>query len=102
MAQKLPEIKKRKDGYYEMKITVPRKIYRTMESILRNCGITDKTNLVHALRHTFATTLIHSGVDVKAVSEILGHEDVSTTLKIYHHVIDEQKHSAVMKLDNLY
>lgn len=83
-------------------IPSPRKIYRTMESILRNCGITDKTNLVHALRHTFATTLIRSGVDVKAVSEILGHEDVSTTLKIYHHVIDEQKHSAVMKLDNLY
>ena len=83
-------------------IPSPRKIYRTMESILRNCGITGKTNLVHALRHTFATTLIHSGVDIKAVSEILGHEDVSTTLKIYHHVIEEHKHSAVMKLDNLY
>ena len=83
-------------------IPSPRKIYRTMESILRNCGITGKTNLVHALRHTFATTLIHSGVDIKAVSEILGHEDVSTTLKIYHHVIEEQKHSAVMELDNLY
>ena len=83
-------------------IPSPRKIYRTMESILRNCGITGKTNLVHALRHTFATTLIHSGVDIKAVSEILGHEDVSTTLKNYHHVIEEHKHSAVMKLDDLY
>ena len=61
-------------------IPSPRKIYRTMESILRNCGITGKTNLVHALRHTFATALIHSGVDIKAVSEILGHEDVSTTV----------------------
>lgn len=83
-------------------IVSPRKIYKTMENILHKCGITGKANLVHALRHTFATTLIRNGVDIKAVSEILGHEDVSTTLKIYHHVIEEQKHSAVTALDNLY
>lgn len=83
-------------------ILSPRKVYRTMENILKKCGITNKKNLVHALRHTFATTLIRNGVDIKAVSEILGHEDVSTTLNTYHHVIDEQKHSAVMTLNNLY
>lgn len=83
-------------------ILSPRKVYRTMENILDRCRITDKTNLVHALRHTFATTLIRNGVDIKAVSEILGHEDVSTTLKIYHHTIEEQKHAAVMTLNNLY
>ena len=80
----------------------PHKVYKTMESILRCCNITGKANIVHALRHTFATTLIRNGVDIKAVSEILGHEDVSTTLKIYHHVIEEQKHAAVIALDNLY
>lgn len=83
-------------------ILSPRKVYRTMENILKKCGITNKENLVHALRHTFATTLIRNGVDIKAVSEILGHEDVSTTLNTYHHVIDEQKHSAVKTLNNLY
>lgn len=83
-------------------ITSPRKVYKTMECILKKCGITDKENLVHALRHTFATTLIRSGVDIKAVSEILGHEDVSTTLNTYHHVVEQQKHSAVMTLNNLY
>ena len=83
-------------------ITSPRKVYKTMECILKKCGITDKENLVHALRHTFATTLIRNGVDIKAVSEILGHEDVSTTLNTYHHVIEQQKHSAVMTLNNLY
>lgn len=83
-------------------ILSPRKVYRTMENILTVCKITGKTNLVHALRHTFATTLIRNGVDIKAVSEILGHEDVSTTLKIYHHTIEEQKHAAVMTLNNLY
>jgi len=30
-----------------------------------------------------------SGCDIKAVSELLGHADVGTTLKIYHHVSDE-------------
>lgn len=80
----------------------PRKVYKTMENILRCCGISGKANLVHALRHTFATTLIRNGVDIKVVSEILGHEDVSTTLKVYHHVVDEQKESAVTQLDNLY
>ena len=88
-------------------ITSPRKVYKTqvyktMECILKKCGLTDKENLVHALRHTFATTLIRSGVDIKAVSEILGHEDVSTTLNTYHHVVEQQKHSAVMTLNNLY
>lgn len=83
-------------------ITSPRKVYKTMECILKKCGITDKENLVHALRHTFATTLIRNGVDIKAVSEILGHEDDSTTLNTYHHAIEQQKHSAVMTLNNLY
>ena len=83
-------------------ITSPRKVYKTMECILKKCGITDKENLVHALRHTFATTLIRNGVDIKAVSEILDHEDVSTTLNTYHHVVEQQKHSAVMTLNNLY
>ena len=63
-------------------ITSPRKVYKTMECILKKCGITDKENLVHALRHTFATTLIRNEVNIKAVSEILGHEDVSTTVNL--------------------
>ena len=78
------------------------KIYTTMRNIVRRCNISGKANLVHSLRHTFATTLIRNGVDIKAVSEILGHEDAATTLKIYHHVIEEQKHAAVTALDNLY
>lgn len=41
--------------------------------------------LMHAARHTFATTLIEAKVDVKTVSTILGHRDVSTTLNVYVH-----------------
>ena len=40
----------------------------------------------HQLRHYFATHTLSHGADVKAVSEMLGHADVTITLKIYHHV----------------
>lgn len=40
-----------------------------------------------SLRHTHATYLIMNGVDIKTVSERLGHYDVSVTLKIYAHVM---------------
>jgi integrase/recombinase XerD len=40
----------------------------------------------HQLRHYFATYALSRGGDVKAVSEMLGHADVTITLKIYHHV----------------
>lgn len=49
----------------------------------------------HGLRHTFASTLIENKVDVKTVSTILGHSDISTTLNVYVHPSDEAKRCAV-------
>lgn len=43
----------------------------------------------HALRHTYATTLLASGVPIVDVSRVLGHAKVSTTLDIYGHAIPE-------------
>ena len=40
----------------------------------------------HCLRHTFATNCIRLGFDVKTLSEILGHSDVSITLNKYVHI----------------
>lgn len=45
----------------------------------------------HALRHTFATIGIASGIDVKTVSELLGHSSVNITLNYYVHTSMEQK-----------
>lgn len=49
----------------------------------------------HALRHTFATTGISSGIDAKSLSEILGHSDVNVTLNYYVHSSMEQKKKQV-------
>jgi len=53
---------------------------------------------VHDLRHTFATRCISSGIDPKTVSVLLGHSTIVTTLKLYTHVDDEAKTSALNKL----
>ncbi len=45
----------------------------------------------HALRHTFATNCIENGMDIKCLSEILGHSDVQITLNRYVHPSYEQK-----------
>lgn len=56
---------------------------------------------IHTLRHTFASLLIKKGVDIKIVSEILGHKDVSFTYNIYVHILEEQKTYAMKLLDNI-
>lgn len=52
----------------------------------------------HTLRHTFATRCIEVGVDVKTLSEILGHADVSITLNTYVHSSIEMKKRQLAKL----
>lgn len=46
---------------------------------------------VHAFRDTFATRCVESGMQVKTLQEILGHTDVSMTLGLYAHSMDEAK-----------
>lgn len=73
--------------------------YDTMfRKIQANCNF-ENIYGVHALRHTFASLLFKRGVDVKTVSEILGHKDVSVTYNTYIHLIQEQKASAMSLLD---
>ena len=53
------------------------------------------------MRHTFASSAIRKGVDIKVVSEILGHASVTFTYNTYVHIIDEQKARAVELLNDI-
>lgn len=53
----------------------------------------------HALRHTFATRCVEAGMDVKSLSEILGHASVSTTLDTYVHSSMQQKREQIEKIE---
>lgn len=68
----------------------PRVMQYRFEKYIKSAGIS-KANF-HALRHTFATRCIEAGVDVKVLSEILGHSSVNITLDRYvHNSIDYKK-----------
>ena len=60
-----------------------------------------KTRKIHSLRHTFATRCLESKCDVKTLSALLGHSDVSTTLNLYVHPGIEQKRRCVEDMMNL-
>lgn len=64
--------------------------------ILQKCNV-DSINY-HALRHTFATRCSEAGVDVKSLSEILGHSSVGITLNTYVHSSMELKRLQLEKL----
>lgn len=53
----------------------------------------------HNLRHTFATMLYLSGVDIMTAKDQLGHANIQTTLNIYTHLDSEYKEKKIQKLD---
>ena len=62
-----------------------------VERTVRKAGLEalDRRVVPHMLRHSFATKLHGSGMDILGISKILGHADVSTT-QIYTHIEDKQ------------
>ncbi|MDM5223005.1 site-specific integrase [Peribacillus sp. NJ11] len=68
-------------------------------------NLTEKIGLpkirFHDLRHTHATILIQQNVNVKLISERLGHADIETTLNTYSHVLPDMQKSVSEKLDKI-
>ena len=56
----------------------------------------------HSTRHTFATRALEIGMDIKTLSEILGHSSPTVTLNLYSHSLPEHKRKEMDRLGKLY
>ena len=69
----------------------------SMARILKRAGLPHMT--IHALRHTYATTALNTGVAAQNVARLLGHKDGATTLKFYAHYIVIETIAQLEKLE---
>lgn len=71
----------------------PRAVEKYFASVLKRVGIKELN--FHSLRHTFATRLREQNVDIKVISELLGHSDWKITQSIYVHASLDYKRDSV-------
>lgn len=75
-------------------------VKRSFKPLIARVGLPDMR--FHDLRHTAATLLLSRGVNPKVVSEMLGHADISITLRVYAHVTPHMQQAAVDVMDSLF
>lgn len=101
---KLKEIKKKSKHEHVIStnkntIVDTRSYQKTYERILKKLNIPYKN--FHSLRHTFATRAIEMGMDVKTLSEILGHKNPVVTLTRYTHSMMSYKTDMMNKMGKM-
>lgn len=81
------------------KMVIIRSYQRSFALLLKKLNIEHRG--FHSLRHTFATRALESGMDVKTLSEILGHKNATITLNRYAHSLMEHKQEMMNKLGKM-
>jgi integrase/recombinase XerD len=74
-------------------------VQRLFRRALRACGITKKASM-HTLRHSYATHLLEAGTDLFTLQKLLGHNQLSTTLR-YTHIEQSHLQRVASPLDTL-
>lgn len=96
-------VKKKSSSIYVVsngeKIISVRSYQKIFTSLLKRLGIKHKG--FHSLRHTFATRALECGMDIKTLSEILGHKSPTITLNRYVHSLMEHKKEMMNKIGKL-
>ena len=77
----------------------PDQISKQFPRLLKRCGLPHMS--FHGLRHAHATLALTAGVNIKVVSERLGHSSVAVTLDIYAHVLPGQQAEAALAVEQL-
>ena len=91
----------RPDGTYVDPNVLSRQ-WKELAQVIGIKGTRGKVPTFHDLRHTFASTAITAGVDVKTVSSILGHANAAMTLNVYATADPEAKKRAAEVLGKAY
>jgi integrase len=77
----------------------PRNVLRALTTAASKAGLSGVN--VHTLRHSAATAWIEAGVNIKAVSTLLGHADIRITADVYGHVSDAVARAAMQTLSSM-
>ena len=77
----------------------PAVVNKAIKVAVRRAGLT-KVVSAHTFRHSFATALLQRGTDIRTIQELLGHNDVATTM-IYTHVLQQGGQGVPSPLDDL-
>ena len=75
-------------------LVTSRNLQRSLDRIIKRIGI-DKRVTLHTLRHTFGSTLLRRGVNIAVVSKLMGHANITITMKKYIHVLQEEEAKAM-------
>lgn len=77
----------------------PRNVYRSFTRVAQSAGL--RVIRLHDARHGCATLLTAAGVAPRVVMEILGHSQISITMDVYTHVVQDTQRKAISHMDRL-